>query len=66
MDVNERVLDTTVTYPIHCCICLNGKQGRVPAVLLIRGYAACEQHVETVRKQDFDISKLLRLGRNTT
>jgi hypothetical protein len=59
----ERTLDPTITYPIHCCLCLNGSQGRVPAVLLVKGYAVCDTHVDVIRKPDFDFIKLLQLGK---
>jgi hypothetical protein len=60
-------LDPTVEYPIHCCVCLNGSQGRVPAVAMVKGYAACDQHVGEIRKPDFDFTTLLQFGkRNRT
>jgi hypothetical protein len=58
MDIVGRVLDPTVACPPHCCVCLNGHQGRVPATRLVKGYAVCEEHVEEIRQQDFDITKL--------
>jgi hypothetical protein len=43
---------------VRCAICLNqGK--RVEADTIVKGYAACSDHVELVSRPDFDIFTLL-------
>lgn len=59
----NRDLDPTMQYPIHCCLCLNGPEGKVPAVTMINGYAVCEKHVVVIRNHDFDFPALLRFGK---
>lgn len=59
----NRDLDPNVPCPIHCCLCLNGPEGRVPAVTMIKGYAVCERHVVVIRKHDFDFAALLQFGK---
>jgi hypothetical protein len=63
MPVDEQKLDPTVPYPIHCCMCLNGKEGRVTAVAMIRGYAGCEKHAEAMRQPGFDFKAIWNQGR---
>jgi hypothetical protein len=59
----NRDLDPNKANPIHCCICLNGSEGRVPAITMIKGYAVCEKHVVVIRNHDFDFSALLQFGK---
>lgn len=42
---------------IHCCVCINrGKFGRDPrGITVVKGYAACPDHIELVSHPAFDV-----------
>lgn len=40
---------------IACCVCLNIRGERTPAVTTIRGYSVCDQHRALASHPEFDI-----------